>query len=1131
MRPAILHIIRIIFILLAFSAVSFSAVYADETSPFQIERVMIYGDGSSGPYSVEKDFIGGSAVLDSLSRDIGLSISESDNLTGSITFSRPLADGDSVAVNFAVPPPWLKKTYQRSSEERRGISAPDEPFLSAREKTPGHFPGLSFGGSKTFDVNVGSGNEAALNQTLRLNITGKLTDDITLNAAISDQNVPISPEGDTRELEEIDRIMIELTGKNFSAEMGDTDLIHEGGRWQSYERRLSGAKLTGKTSQLEFFASGAASEGRHTNITITPVDGNQGPYRLIADNGRQNISLIPGTENIWINGEQLTRGNRHDYTVDYTTGEIIFTEQRIIGSDMRIVCDYEYTSESYRRNFYSAGANGEFVDKRLKIGLVFAREADDYSKPVLYDIDESVRNVISQAGDAPVYIEGIRPAEADSSGLYDEVDGHLVYNPAGTGKFNATFSWVGENTGSYRYLGGGIYEFVAEDRRGPGSGASYTPKAFIQSPVSHDLAGINLSFAPVQYINIETEAAGSSVDNNTKSDIDDSDNGGSAHRIGIDITPEFTLGIPLKVDIAGSYRSQESAFSPLDRDRTAEENRRWGLPLIQQSGKETMAEYSGGIAMAGGIFSGSGFSVEGGQAERVGTSSSKRIGGTSTFIADGIGGADLSVNHILRNDFPGMPDEEIDRINFKANGTISGFLPSFNFEREQVEGTGNFTHGSSYDDFRSNLITPELFGVTGEFEWLYRKEQAKQTSWSDSSLVRGGSIGLSTAQGTSGSFKTKYSRRERKTGSNLVSTDQAVFDYFYRPEGGIFRLDGTYRAGRSREASKRKNYIYTGSTRGGYRWEDENDDGIRDPDEFIPDEHGSYYLYEERLEDYSPVNIVSAYGRVGIDVPGDILRKITGKKFGVKTETSFEINEKSSAPSSDVFLLNMSEFRKAGVTTSGDARIQEDITVPISGGAGSVRLRFFKYNTFNGEYVSGAERKGQQELSIRLRLPVTEEYDTEFTVKNSKWSRYMDNRSTGNYRVNSVFGDAGISYYPAAKTTLGMNLGGGIDNDGISTIRAIYYTVKPSAVYRFTGKGRIEASYTLTSVSLDNFKNGMRLPYTMAQGRKDGRNHDISLIFDYRLSDRMNLIVTYTGRKFADQNFENFARAQIRALF
>ena len=710
MKPIKVSIKSIIFIFTAISVVIVHSIYADENSPFPLTRIIIYGDDSPGPYSIEQEFIGESASIDTSFRDTGFTIIASDNLSNTVTFNRPLSTGDSVAVTLAVPPQWLRKSYRRSNSENIRTTIPTEPYQSYSEKTPGYFPGLSFGGSKTFDVNVGSGSEAALNQTLRLNITGKLTDDITLKAAISDQNVPISPEGDTRELEEIDRIMIELKGRNFSAEMGDTDLLHEGGRWQSYMRRLSGVKEGVTAGKLEIFGSGAASEGRHMKITITPVEGNQGPYRLIAENGRQNISLIPGTENIWINGEQLTRGNRYDYTIDYTTGEIIFTERRIIGSDMRIVCDYEYTSESYRRNFYSTGVQGEFLDKRLKMAMVVAREADDSSKPVFYNLDELTREELAQAGDSTAFIEGKRLATSDSTGMYDEVDGHLVYNPAGKGKYNATFSWVGEDKGSYRYKGGGIYEFVTIEQRGMGSGATYIPKAFIQSPVSHDLAGINLSYDPVSYIHIETEAAGSTVDKNTLSNLDDADNTSNAHRIGINISPKLNIGVPLKLDIAGKYRSQEMAFTPLDRDRSAEENRLWGLPLISEPGKEIVSEYSGSISMNEGRFAGSGFTLNGGHAELGGLAVSKRAGGISQVLIRDRGEAHIAFNHIVRDDYPGIPNEEIDRINFKTNGDIAGFSPSIVFESERVKGTGDFSHGTAYNDFHTNLTTPKLYG-------------------------------------------------------------------------------------------------------------------------------------------------------------------------------------------------------------------------------------------------------------------------------------------------------------------------------------------------------------------------------------------------------------------------------------
>jgi hypothetical protein len=53
----------------------------------------------------------------------------------------------------------------------------------------------------------------------------------------------------------------------------------------------------------------------------------------------------------------------------------------------------------------------------------------------------------------------------------------------------------------------------------------------------------------------------------------------------------------------------------------------------------------------------------------------------------------------------------------------------------------------------------------------------------------------------------------------------------------------------------------------------------------------------------------------------------------------------------------------------------------------------------------------------------------------------------------------------------------------------------------------------------------------MAKGCKEGVNHDVRAAYDHRLSQRMNMVASYTGRKFADRGFEHFAQVQMRALF
>ena len=1121
--------IRILLSAAALVASSLGAhiISADPSGSFPVRRVVIRGDGTPGPYRVGFRFVDGTAALDSSAfNPRGLAVSAWDDTSETLTFSHPIPAGDSVAVTLAAPPDWLERTYRRrSGASAPGVSATTVDYRSARDRTPKAFPGLTFGGSKTFDVNVGGGREAALTQSLQLTISGPLSDDITLNAVVSDRNVPITPEGNTRELEELDRVLIELRGNRFTADMGDTDLRREGGRWLSWSRRLSGASVGLNARGISLFGSGAVSEGRYMSTTLSPVEGNQGPYRLIAADGNRDISIIPGTEKIWINGDRLTRGDADDYTIDYETGEVTFTGNRIIGSDKRNVADYEYTSESYRRTFYSAGGDGVFLGGRLTVGAVAAREADDTSRPVLVELDDASRHALSQAGDSLAVMSGIRNAPDDSTGSYDMVDGRLAYNPRGKGAYNVTFSWVGADRGSYRYTGGGVYEFVPPERRGPGSGASYEPRAAIPAPALHEIAGVRLAVEPIPSLRIETEVAGSSFDRNTLSSRNDRDNGGGAYRLDARLDPVIRTGAPVRVEFAGSVRSQGRTFLPLDRDRTAEENRRWGLPLVIPPGREQVSDYSGGLTLAEGRFAGTGVGFNGGRAEFGGTSSSSRTGATGAFMVKNRMDGRVDIHRIDRAGVPGLPDEDIGRITGNLGLRIAGFSPGVSWEREVAESSGTRTQGAGYDDVRVRLKSPDNRGVAGEAEWFYRRERAKRTSWEDSSLARGGSAGFTLGSGGRGLLKALYARRERTAGSMRNSADQAQLDVSWHPDDSRVRFDCSYRAGRMRDASKRKNYLYIGEGRGSYRWEDENRDGIRDPEEFIPDEHGAYHLYEERLDDYRPVNTVHAYSLFGADLFGK------GSAEGsIKSETTFEINEKSSSPASDVFLLRLGAFRKRGLTMSGDARIQQDLTVPVSRG-GSLRLRLFRLDSYTAEYVSGAERRGEQEQSLRLRLPVAGSSDAELTIARSLWSRLMEERKTGDFRVTSYSGEAGVSLYHEASSTATLSAGAGYDRDRESGVRARYFRVEPGYTYRISGKGRIETSYTFTSVGLSNAASGARLPYPMAKGCKEGVNHDVRAAYDHRLSQRMNMVASYTGRKFADRGFEHFAQVQMRALF
>ena len=132
---------------------------------------------------------------------------------------------------------------------------------------------------------------------------------------------------------------------------------------------------------LSIDVAGATSRGIFRSQSITPIDGVQGPYRLEGENGEQFLIIVAGSEVVYLDGVEMIRGENNDYTVDYATGEITFTPNRIITEDRRIVVEFQYTTNEFSRTLTGASvttnlwpdARGE---ARSSFGITFVREAD-----------------------------------------------------------------------------------------------------------------------------------------------------------------------------------------------------------------------------------------------------------------------------------------------------------------------------------------------------------------------------------------------------------------------------------------------------------------------------------------------------------------------------------------------------------------------------------------------------------------------------------------------------------------------------------------------------------------------------------------------------------------------------------
>ncbi|MBT9391596.1 hypothetical protein KLP40_00360 [Hymenobacter sp. NST-14] len=111
-------------------------------------------------------------------------------------------------------------------------------------------PGINKTGNLSRGVSFGNAQNVFVNSSLNLQLEGQLTDQINLTAAISDQNVPFQPEGNTQQLQEFDRIYITLTHPRWSLTAGDVVLRNKPDYFLRFYKNIQGGAAEVNFGQL-----------------------------------------------------------------------------------------------------------------------------------------------------------------------------------------------------------------------------------------------------------------------------------------------------------------------------------------------------------------------------------------------------------------------------------------------------------------------------------------------------------------------------------------------------------------------------------------------------------------------------------------------------------------------------------------------------------------------------------------------------------------------------------------------------------------------------------------------------------------------------------------------------------------
>ena len=99
---------------------------------------------------------------------------------------------------------------------------------------------MNTAGSITRGITVGNNQNAVVNSALDLQISGKLSDKVSLRASIQDSNIPLQQGGYSQKLDEFDQIFIELFSKKWNIRAGDLFLENRESRFLNFNKKVQG---------------------------------------------------------------------------------------------------------------------------------------------------------------------------------------------------------------------------------------------------------------------------------------------------------------------------------------------------------------------------------------------------------------------------------------------------------------------------------------------------------------------------------------------------------------------------------------------------------------------------------------------------------------------------------------------------------------------------------------------------------------------------------------------------------------------------------------------------------------------------------------------------------------------------
>jgi hypothetical protein len=471
---------------------------------------------------------------------------------------------DTVQVQYKVFPYLFTETHKHKDvgllrPDTRGYFNPYIYTAANPENDIFRMEGLTKSGSISRGVSFGNNQDLAVNSSLNLQLSGKLSNDVDILMAASDQNIPIQPQGNSQNLQEFDKVFIQLSNKTSKLIAGDFIVTKPTGYFLNCNKKAQGIgfstvfatgtnpKDTTGQGHMRVSMSAAISKGKFGRQQILGVEGNQGPYVLRGNENEPFIIILSGSEKVYIDGQLMKRGQEYDYIIDYNSAQVTFTAKNLITKDRRIIVEFQYSDKNYARSLINF--SDDYVKKNFKTHFNIYSEQDSKNQPLQQSLSDPQKLLLHNIGDtlSKAYYPAVDSvAWSNSLVLYRRIvhgdtvvagityPGVFVYsNDPVVSHFQISFTNMGQGNGDYVPIpssaNGRVFQWVA-----PVAGVhqgSYAPVILLVTPKKKQMITLGGEYQFNKNTFLMVEGALSNYNQNTFSPYDHENDVGTAFKL------------------------------------------------------------------------------------------------------------------------------------------------------------------------------------------------------------------------------------------------------------------------------------------------------------------------------------------------------------------------------------------------------------------------------------------------------------------------------------------------------------------------------------------------------------------------------------------------------------------------